>query len=113
MDKKSQEAFEKLKAFISSPVVPYPNPSKPFIIDYDATDDGIGAVLSCKCTHAEQMVMYFSKKLIPAENYRVTQKELPAVVKSLSFFHPYLYSASFTIRADHSVLQWLKSLRKI
>ncbi|XP_050710863.1 protein NYNRIN-like isoform X1 [Eriocheir sinensis] len=45
------------------------------------------------------------------ENYCVTRKELLAVVKSLDFFHAYLYGATFTIRTDHAALRWLKSLK--
>ena len=97
---------------MSSLVLTSPDRAKPFILDCDASDEGVGGVLSQDCAGAERVVAYFSKKFTQAEkNYCVTRKELLAVVKSLDFFHPYLYGSTFTIRTDHAALTWLKSLK--
>lgn len=48
-----QEAFEKLNALISLPLLTYPDPLKPSIVQCNASDDGIGGVLSPKCDDVE------------------------------------------------------------
>ena len=82
----TQDFFEKLKKpMISYPVLAYSNPSKPFILDCNANDEGIGGVLSQEHGGAEHAVAYFSKQLTPAEkSYCVIWKELLAVVKCLT-----------------------------
>ena len=67
-------AFEKLKdALCSSPVLRSPNFELPFILQTDASDNGIGGVLSqCDENDEEHPVAYFSKKLLPREQrYRI------------------------------------------
>lgn len=55
---------------------------------------------------------YYSQKFTPSErNYCITKKESLAVVKSLEHFHLYLYGVRFTVKTDHTVLQWLKMLK--
>lgn len=93
--REAQEAFEKLKKTLINPLVlTYQDPSKPFILDCGASDDGIGSVLSQKCVDAERVLAYFCKKLIPAEKkYCMTRKGLLAVAKKIDFVHPDLYHA--------------------
>ena len=108
-----QEAFDSLKrALVEAPVLPYPDLSSPFLLDTDASDEGLGAVLSQVKDGKEHVVAFYSAKFSgPERNYCVTRKELLAVVKSLEHFHPYLYGARFTIRTDHAALQWLRTLK--
>lgn len=108
-----QEAFERLKAaLVSAPVLQYPDPLQPFVLDTDASDHGVGAVLSQLFDGEERVVAYYSRALsTPERNYCTTRKELLAVVDAVRQFHPYLYGAEFTIRSDHSALQWLRKLR--
>ena len=86
-----------------------PNWSQPFIIDTDASDVGIGAVLSqVDQEGTEHVIAYGSRVLSKAEhNYCVTRKELLAVVTFLQHFQQYLLSQPFTIRTDHGALTWL------
>ena len=90
-----------------------PNWSQTFIIDIDASDFGIGAVLS-QVDHegTEHVIAYGSRVLSKAEsNYCVTCKELLAVVTFVQHFRQYLLSQSFTIRTDHGALTWLQEFR--
>ena len=66
-----QEAFEKLKSqLVSAPILTLPNWSKPFILDTDASDNGIGAVLSQMHDGKEHVIAYASRVLTKAErNY--------------------------------------------
>ena len=108
-----QRGFDELKeALVNAPVLPYPDPTKPYILDCDASAEGVGAVLSQEKDGQEWVVSYFSKKFsAPERNYCVTRKELLAVVMALDHFHPYLYGAKFKIRTDHAALRWLKTLK--
>ena len=108
-----QAAFDSLKeALAKAPVLPYPDPKLPYLLDTDASAEGVGAVLSQVKEGHERVVAYYSAKFSkPERNYCVTRKELLAVMKGLEHFHPYLYGAEFTIRTDHTALRWLKTLK--
>ena len=61
-------AFEKLKdALCSAPVLRSPNLELPFILQTDASDNGIGRVLSQCDENDEHPIAYFSRKLLPRE----------------------------------------------
>jgi len=86
----------------------YPRPGEEFIVDADASNTGVGVVLSQKQDGEEQVIDYFSKALSkPETNYCVTRKELLAVVKTVEHFHKYLYGQRFKLRTDHASLKWL------
>ena len=76
-----ESAFNCFKmALTTAPVLAYPNETGKFILDTDASDTGIGAVLSQMQNDEEHVIAYASKKLTKAERrYCVTRKELLAV----------------------------------
>lgn len=108
-----QEAFDALKsALTKAPILVLPTAGDEFVLDTDASNFGIGAVLSRVKNGSEQVIAYFSQTLSkPEKNYCVTRKELLALVKSIGHFHHYLYGRSFTVRTDHSALQWLMAFK--
>ncbi|KAK2905711.1 hypothetical protein Q8A73_009654 [Channa argus] len=64
-------AFQQLKTALSeAPVLAYPDPQQPFVVDTDASEVGIGAVLSQGGETRERVVAYYSCSLSRAErNY--------------------------------------------
>ncbi|GFS97609.1 retrovirus-related Pol polyprotein from transposon 17.6 [Trichonephila clavipes] len=103
---------ENLQALTSSPILIYPQPDKPFILDTDASNESVGAVLSQEIDGQERVVAYWSKSLSkPERNYCVTRKELLAIVKAIEHFHHYLYGQKFLLRTDHASLTWLMNFR--
>ena len=59
------------------------------------------------------MVAYFSKTFNKAESrYCITRRELLAMVAAIKHFKYYLCGRPFTVRTDHSALQWLMSFRE-
>ena len=70
----------------------YPDYSRRFILDTDASDVGIGAVLSqVREDGSEGVVAYASRSLSrPERRYCVTRKELLAVVEFVHHFQQYL-----------------------
>jgi len=107
--KSCQSSFDELKRRLTtSPVLAFPDPGKPFILDTDASDSGLGAVLSQVHNGCERVVAYAGRSLTKAERrYCVTRKELLAVVFFVKYFKHYLYGRRFLIRTDHSSLKWL------
>ncbi|GBM54291.1 Transposon Ty3-G Gag-Pol polyprotein [Araneus ventricosus] len=51
------------QALITSPILTYPWTNKEFILDTDASNEGIGALLSQKIGNEECVIAYFSKSL--------------------------------------------------
>ncbi|GBN46994.1 Transposon Ty3-G Gag-Pol polyprotein [Araneus ventricosus] len=101
------------KALKTSPILTYPRTDKEFILDTDASNEGIGAVLSQKIGKEECVIADFSKSLgKPERNYCVTRKELLVIVKSIEHSHHYLYGPKFLLRTDHAPLRWLLNFRE-
>ena len=103
------EAFEKLKQRLTSaPILAYPDPSLDFILDTDACNISIGAVLSQVQDGKERVIAYGSKSLNKHErNYCVTRKEMYAVVYFVNHFKHYLYAKKFLLRTDHGSLRYM------
>uniref|UniRef100_A0A3Q3NHK6 Gypsy retrotransposon integrase-like protein 1 n=1 Tax=Mastacembelus armatus TaxID=205130 RepID=A0A3Q3NHK6_9TELE len=107
-------AFQQLKAALAvAPVLAYPDPSQPFLLDTDASNVGVGAVLSQRGEAGERVVAYYSCSLSRAErNYCVTRRELLAVILAVRHFRPYLLGTKFLLRTDHASLTWLLNFRQ-
>ena len=111
----AEDAFQKLKvAMTEPPVLVYPEPHGLFILDADASNTGVGAVLSQQLPdNQEKVVAYYSRVLSASERrYCVTRRELLAVVKAVKHFHVYLYGRNFLLRTDHAALRWLLNFRQ-
>jgi hypothetical protein len=110
---KCQEAFEKLRSALhSQPILKHPDFTKPYILQTDASDIGLGAVLTQLGDDGkEYAIAYASRSLIPAErNYTTHEKELLAVVFGIKYFHVHLYGQeNFEVVTDHAALKWLHS----
>ena len=98
-----QIAFDKLKnALVTLPVLVYPKLGSRFVLDTDASDQAVGAVLSQEHDGKEHVVAYMSKSLNKHEQkYCITRKELLAVVSALKHFHTYLYDQEILLRTDN------------
>ena len=97
----------------SAPVLAFPDQQAEFILDTDASNTGLGAVLSQRVDDQEKVIGYYSRQLSrPERRYCVTRKELLAIVKSLAHFHPYLYGRKFLLRTDHASLRWLVNFKE-
>ena len=110
-----KDAFEKLKKLlVSAPILAFPDFSKSFILDTDASATGLGAVLSQLGDDGkEHVIAYGSRTLSKSERqYCVTRRELLAVVEFLQHFRPYLLGRQFALRTDHGSLTWLRNFRE-
>ncbi|KAK3083689.1 hypothetical protein FSP39_001513 [Pinctada imbricata] len=106
-------SFDQLKtALTSPPILAYPVQGKQFILDTDASNTALGAVLSQEQDGKEKVIAYMSKSLSRAEeSYCVTRKELLAVVVALRKFHSYLYGQKVLLRTDNAAVSWMRNLK--
>ena len=110
-----EAAFNSLKrALISADVMGYPlNEAGEFILDVDASDQGIGAVLHQVQGGKETVLAYASRSLNKAEaNYCITEKELLAARYFIEYFRQYLLGRRFLVRSNHQSLVWLFQLKE-
>lgn len=111
---KTQEAFDELKnALTSAPVLACPDFSQPFIVHSDASEHGVGGMLTQVLDGQEHPIAYCSRSLNAQErNYSATEKEALAVVHVVEHFRPYLEgSRPFRIITDHASLKWFLNLK--
>lgn len=99
----------------SDPILRYPDFEKPFIIETDASDFALGAVLSQKFEDSkEHPIAYASRTLNDTEcNWSATEKELAAIVWAVKHFRPYIYGTKFQLRTDHKALLWLRQKKDL
>ncbi|CAK6981241.1 uncharacterized protein LOC108874699, partial [Scomber scombrus] len=115
----AQTSFEQLKTkFTAAPVLIHPDPVLQFIVEVDASDCGVGAVLSQRspADHKLHPCAFFSRRLSPAErNYDVGNRELLAVVLALQEWRHWLEGAAqpFIVWTDHKNLAYLRSARRL
>lgn len=113
------QAFSQLKKlFTSAPVLFHPDSSRQFVVEVDASDVGVGAVLSQQSpdTHKLHPCAFFSKRLTPAErNYHVGDRELLAVKLALEQWRHWLEGTKtpFIIWTDHKNLAYLQSAKQL
>ena len=92
---KCTEAIRKLKCLVQGdPVLMCLDHNRPFVLEVDASQYALEAVLSqWNEANRLQLVGYFSKTLIPAEqNYDVYNCELLTLVRSLEHWRHLQYS---------------------
>lgn len=106
-DKKCEQSFQQIKDEIMKNVVlSHFNDKLPIILSCDASQHGLGAVLSHKLSNGdEKPVAFCSRTLSPAEsNYSVIDKEALAIVYACNKFYHYLIGVHFTLKTDHKPL---------
>ena len=83
------------------------------MLQTDASDRGVGAVLSQKIeTGDDNPIACFSKKLQPHEGrYSTIEKECLAIKLAMQAFRTYLIGRHFTVETDHRSLVWMDKLK--
>ena len=76
--KECNDSFQQLKAaLLSAPVLAYPHSAEPFVLDTDATNVDIGAVLSQVHNGEKRVIAFYSRALSkPERDYCTTRREL-------------------------------------
>lgn len=104
-----QHAFDSLKqALLAAPVLALPNFDRPFVVKTDASDHGIGAVL----TQDHHPLAYLSRALGPRLcGLSIYEKESLAIMLAVDRWCPYLRQSPFVIRTDQRALAHLDEQR--
>ena len=115
----ADHSFKKLrKLFTSAPVLMQPDPQLQFVVEVDASEVGVGAVLSQRSKKDGRLhpCAFLSKKLSPAEaNYDVGNRELLAIKVALEEWRHWLEGAEnpFIVWTDHKNLEYLKAAKRL
>lgn len=106
----TEAAFQEIvKILCKEPVLAVPDFSKQFILQTDASDIGLGAVLSQMKEGVEHPLLYLSRKMLPRERrYAVVEKECLAVKWAIESLKYYLLGRKFILVTDHAPLKWMK-----
>ena len=107
-------AFQDLKqALQNPPVLRPPHWEQEFILQVDASNRGLGAILSQQDKEGlEHPIAYASRKLQPREEkLSTTEKECLGIVWAVELFRYYLFGRKFRLQTDHSPLVWLNQVR--
>ena len=108
-----EHAFERLKDRLPCRhILQYPDFSREFVLTTDASNTGLGAVLSQGRPGKYLPIAYASRSLNKAEvNYTTSEKELLAIVWATKYFRPYLYGRHFKVVTDHKPLTWVMNVK--
>ncbi len=110
-------AFAELKRCMAEDVIlAIPNEKDPFMVEADASEGAIGAVLSQKQNGKWHPVVFMSKSLSATErNYEIYDKELLTIMLALNEWHHYLMGAAVDVEiwTDHQNLQYFQKPQKL
>ncbi|MBW0495236.1 hypothetical protein O181_034951 [Austropuccinia psidii MF-1] len=116
-NKEDLSQFQLLKeSFTTTPIISHFNPSLPTILETDASDYALSALLSQLNDSGKHPISVDSCKLLPAElNYKIHDKELLGIIWAFKRWRAFLLSLSnpFEVLTDHSYLQYLMSSKVV
>ncbi|KAL4383496.1 hypothetical protein GQ457_15G026350 [Hibiscus cannabinus] len=105
----AEAAFETLKkAMTTTPTLAMPNFNDHFIIECDASGDGIGAVL----TQQGKPIAFMSRALgVTKRSWSTYAREMLAIVQAIQTWRPYLLGRKFYIQTDQRSLKYFLEQR--
>ncbi|KAI3372638.1 hypothetical protein L3Q82_023114 [Scortum barcoo] len=115
----AEKAFNRLRTlFTTAPVLVQPDPAQQFVVEVDASDIGVGAVLSQRRGSDGRLhpCAFFSRRLSPAEaNYDVGNRELLAVKMALEEWRHWLEGSTqpFVVWTDHKNLAYIQAAKRL
>ncbi|CAF2960927.1 unnamed protein product [Rotaria sp. Silwood2] len=109
------EAFNILKEKLTTaPIMNTPNFEQPFILEVDACEYGLGAVLTQEYDDKKYVIAYASRTLSAIERrYGATEREALAIVWATKHFRVYIEGSKVLIRSDCKALQWLRNAKDV
>ena len=95
-------------SLVHAPILAFPTETGQYILDTDASNFGLGGVLSQIQGDVERVVAYCSRALRPSQRrYCTTKREMLAAVAMCIQSRSYLRGARCTLHTDHKSLVWL------
>ena len=107
-----ETAYNTLKHAVTSAIrVTVPVVGAPYIIETDASDVGVGAILKQVQDGEEVPLECASKKLSDVQTrWDTREKELWAIIWAIERWRDYVQFTHFTVRTDHNNLRYLTSV---
>ena len=102
------------KAFTTAPVLAHWIPGKPIIIETDASDYALAAIMSIQVDDELHPVAFHSRTFTPTElNYDVHNKELLAIFEAFQKWRHYLEGTEFPVNVvtDHKNLVYFSTTK--
>uniref|UniRef100_A0A673BEJ7 Gypsy retrotransposon integrase-like protein 1 n=1 Tax=Sphaeramia orbicularis TaxID=375764 RepID=A0A673BEJ7_9TELE len=115
----AEEAFVRLKrAFTTAPILSVPDPALQFVVEVDASDVGVGAVISQRSPSDGRLhpCAFLSWRLSkPERNYDIGNRELLAIKVALEEWRHWLEGTEipFLVWTDHKNLEYLRSAKRL
>ncbi|GJY34718.1 methionine aminopeptidase 1D, chloroplastic/mitochondrial isoform X1 [Tanacetum coccineum] len=108
---KEETLFQLIKQKLySAPILALPEGSEDFVVYYDASHKGLGAVLMQR----EKVIAYASRQLkVHEKNYTTHDLELGSVIFALKIWRHYLYGTRCTVFTDHKSLQHILDQKEL
>lgn len=92
------------------PILALPDFTRPFILECNASGEGIGAVLM----QDRHRIAYESRKLTQTKClYSIYDKEMLVIVHALTKFRQYLVGGKFVVCTDHNSLRYFLEQRDL
>jgi len=115
-NEEAEKAFQSLKQqFMAGSILHHFKPELPILLETDASDFAIGAILSQRGEDGVlKAIAFHSRKMSPPElNYPIYDKELLAIVDAFKAWRHYLEGSAFPINilTDHKNLEYFKTTR--
>jgi len=109
VDPECDAAFQQLKqALTSAPILVVPCDEGQYVLDTDASDTALGAVLQQEQNGKLHVVGYASRTLNPTESrYCITHCELLGVVVGFKKYRQHLLGRPIIVWTDHAALKYL------
>lgn len=111
---RQDDAFTHLKEkLVTAPVLASPIDQGKYVLDTDASNEALGAILHQEQEGVLRVIAYASRVLTAAERvYCTTRKELLGVIFGLKKFRQFLLAREIVIRTDHAALTHLQRTRE-
>ena len=111
-NRQAEEAFQAIKtALINAPCLTCLDQTAPLVLQVDASQVGLGAVLCSEVNGEERPIAFASRQLKPSEQkYSAIQKEALALLWGLQHFHYWVFGTQVTLITDHCPLSYLRSM---
>ena len=114
---KHQEAFDSLKGALTiAPVLGYADYTKPFILETDASHDGLSAILSQEQDGKSRVLAFASRRLRPSEKNSSLYSSMKLEFLAMKWvitdkFRHYLLGGKFKVITDNNPLTYFRSAK--
>lgn len=114
-----QEAFDSLKhALTTAPVLGFADFTKPFILETDASHQGLGALLLQEQEGKTRVIAYASRSLRGPEKKRTAYSSMKLELLAVKWavtekFRDYLLSVPFVVYTDNNPLSYIQTSAKL